>query len=38
LARELYKKCNMGEIIPENLYKAVAEILAFVYKSSKKPH
>ncbi len=37
LARELYKKCNMGEIIPENLYKAVAEILAFVYKSSKKP-
>lgn len=37
LARELYKKCNMGDMIPENLYKAVAEILAFVYKSSKKP-
>ncbi|MBP6497046.1 MAG: flagellar biosynthesis protein FlhB [Campylobacteraceae bacterium] len=36
LARELYKKCNMGEMIPESLYKAVAEILAFVYKSSKK--
>ena len=36
LARELYKKCNIGEIIPENLYKAVAEVLAFVYKSSKK--
>ncbi|MBP1682185.1 MAG: flagellar biosynthesis protein FlhB [Proteobacteria bacterium] len=36
LARELYKKCNLGDIIPENLYKAVAEVLAFVYKSSKK--
>jgi len=36
LARELYKKCNLGELIPENLYKAVAEVLAFVYKSSKK--
>ena len=36
LARELYKKCNMGEMIPENLYKAVAEVLAFVYKSSNK--
>jgi len=38
LARELYKKCNLGEIIPENLYKAVAEILAFVYKSSNKKY
>ena len=36
LARELYKKCELGDIIPENLYKAVAEVLAFVYKSSKK--
>jgi len=36
LARELYKKCNLGDLIPENLYKAVAEVLAFVYKSSKK--
>ena len=36
LARELYKKCNLGESIPENLYKAVAEVLAFVYKSSNK--
>ena len=26
LARELYKKCNLGDIIPENLYKAVAEV------------
>ncbi len=35
LARELYKRCEINDIIPENLYKAVAEVLAFVYKSSK---
>jgi len=35
LARELYKKCDINDKIPENLYKAVAEVLAFVYKSSK---
>ncbi len=35
LARELYKKCDINDIIPDNLYKAVAEVLAFVYKSSK---
>ncbi len=36
LARELYKKCELNDIIPETLYKAVAEVLAFVYQSSKK--
>lgn len=36
LARELYKKCDINATIPENLYKAVAEVLAFVYKTSKK--
>ncbi|WP_331775306.1 flagellar biosynthesis protein FlhB [Sulfurospirillum sp. 1612] len=36
LARELYKKCELDDIIPENLYKVVAEVLAFVYKTSKK--
>lgn len=36
LARELYKKCDVNEMIPESLYKAVAEVLAFVYRSSKK--
>ncbi|WP_458700824.1 flagellar biosynthesis protein FlhB [Sulfurospirillum sp. 1307] len=36
LARELYKKCEIDELIPESLYKAVAEVLAFVYKSSRK--
>lgn len=36
LARELYKKCEIDEMIPETLYKAVAEVLAFVYQSSNK--
>lgn len=36
LARELYKRCSLGESIPESLYKAVAEVLAFVYKSANK--
>jgi len=36
LARELYKKCEIDETIPEALYKAVAEVLAFVYQSSQK--
>jgi len=36
LARELYKKCDLDDIIPEDLYKVVAEVLAFVYKTSKK--
>ena len=36
LARELYKKCEIDDLIPESLYKAVAEVLAFVYQSSKK--
>ncbi len=33
LARELYKSCDIDDIIPDNLFKAVAEILAFVYKT-----
>lgn len=36
LARELYKKCDINDEIPETLYKAVAEVLAFVYRSSNK--
>jgi flagellar biosynthetic protein FlhB len=35
LARELYKKCELGDYIPRNLYKAVAEILAYVYTTVK---
>ncbi len=36
LARELFKVCDAGEPVPENLYVAVAEILAFVYQIKKK--
>ena len=40
LARVLYKNVDVDEMIPANLYKAVAEVLAFVYsmKSSRLPH
>jgi flagellar biosynthesis protein FlhB len=33
LAQTLYKSVQIGEYIPGNLYKAVAEILAYVYKA-----
>ena len=38
LARSLYKACDVGDEIPEKLFKAVAQILAYVYqlKNSKK--
>ncbi|MCC7202979.1 MAG: flagellar biosynthesis protein FlhB [Nitrospirae bacterium] len=36
LARTLYKIVKVGEEIPANLYKAVAEILAYVYRLKKK--
>jgi flagellar biosynthetic protein FlhB len=36
LARALYKTVKVGEGVPRGLYKAVAEILAFVYKVKKK--
>ncbi|NLM37731.1 MAG: flagellar biosynthesis protein FlhB, partial [Firmicutes bacterium] len=32
LARTLYQTVEIGEQIPPNLYQAVAEVLAFVYK------
>ncbi len=32
LARALYKTVEVGEYIPEHLYQAVAEVLAFVYQ------
>lgn len=35
LARELYKVCDLQDEIPANLYKAVAEVLSFVYSSNK---
>ena len=36
LARTLYDMVEVGEEIPEHLYKAVAEVLAFVYKLKGK--
>lgn len=36
LARTLFESCRVGDEIPGNLYKAVAEVLAFVYRLKKK--
>lgn len=36
LARTLYSRVDIGQVIPEDLFKAVAEILAFVYRIKKK--
>jgi len=36
LARELYKGCEVDEKIPQKLYKAVAEVLAYIYQTQKR--
>lgn len=36
LARTLYKTVDIGDAIPEKLYRAVAEILAYVYGMKKR--
>jgi len=36
LARDLYANVEIGEGIPERFYKAVAEILAYVYRIKKR--
>ncbi len=36
LARELYNKTKIDDYIPEELYHAVAEILAYIYKIKKE--
>ncbi|MBB6452908.1 flagellar biosynthetic protein FlhB [Salirhabdus euzebyi] len=36
LARSLYDKVEIGEIIPEDFYQAVAEVLAYVYRLQNK--
>jgi flagellar biosynthetic protein FlhB len=36
LARALYKMCEVGDFIPAKLYKAVAEILAHIYRLKGK--
>lgn len=36
LARGLYEQAEVGQVIPEEFFKAVAEILAYVYRIQKK--
>ncbi len=36
LARALYKNCEIGQEIPENLFRAVAQILAYIYSLKTK--
>jgi len=36
LARALFKMCDIGQMIPANLYRAIAELLAYVYKTKGK--
>ena len=36
LARALYKTVKEGSYVPRSLYKAIAEVLAFIYKLKKK--
>lgn len=36
LARALYKMCDVGDKIPPSLFKAVAQVLAYVYNLKKK--
>lgn len=36
LARALYKKCEVGDFVPRDMFQAVAEVLAYVYRTIKK--
>jgi len=36
LARRLYHQTEIGQAIPEEFFKAVAEVLAYVYRLKKK--
>lgn len=35
LARQMYKKCDIGDFVPRDMFQAVAEVLAFVYRAAK---
>ena len=35
LARSLFKMCDVGDLIPASLFKAVAEVLAYIYRLKK---
>ena len=36
LARALFSSVEVGDAVPENLYQAVAEVLAYVYRLKRK--
>ncbi len=36
LARALYKYCDIGDYVPEKLFKAVAQVLAYIYQLKNK--
>lgn len=36
LARQLYKRCEVGDFVPRELFQAVAEVLAYVYATLKQ--
>ena len=36
LARSLYSLADIGSAVPPELYQAVAEVLAYVYRLNKK--
>lgn len=36
LARTLYRTMNVGQAVPETLFRAVAEVLAFVYRIDRR--
>ena len=36
LAQALYKSCEVGDLVPPTLYKAVAEVLAYVFELAGK--
>ena len=36
LARELYRRVEVGDEVPEDLFTAVAEVIAFVYRMKER--
>jgi flagellar biosynthetic protein FlhB len=36
LARQLYKRCEVGGFVPRELFQAVAEVLAYVYSTLRR--
>jgi flagellar biosynthetic protein FlhB len=37
LARALFSSCRLGDLVPAELYAAVAEVLAYVYRLTGRP-